>query len=552
MPGRQRITRPTGMGPKPAFFAQSPADMADASDRMFSDLIADDELTTNHNPTQYTTGNDPYSRTLDAFDNRRKQIIQEDPSGGVKTYWFMTTRDLMDAPADFFDKYAPAVEAGITFVRNRLTDTGQSDLVREAQDHPTDENKQNQAFYAVHSLASESLANSSWRNIHRSIVISLIIAEVIGFGVLDPLWRDSTVTEIMCNGPKDVQVEIAGEVYKVPCLTFRDSNHLSDLIERLYRSIGKVLSQSTPRVKGRLHDKSRMFAVHTSVAPDGPNLNIRRHPEGFWTPEAMVHRGAASQEMMTYIGNLIHKGASCFVVGSTSSGKTSMLNAFTGFYAPNSRILTLEDNLEMKPNPKKFLAAAMECRIPSTTDSATAGTSMRDLVHAAMQMRPNAIIVGEVTDSAAYDLCQALNTGHMGMSTFHANSSQLSITRICSLVSQSGLTTIEGATDLVAAAFDFIVNVRHFPVDGSRRIVSVDEVGMEPIEINGRLTLPVRQLWRFVDEGTNHEGKVTGHWEQVGDISPERRHAKMLDLERDLTWPQLKDLSSLPEGALEA
>lgn len=149
------------------------------------------------------------------------------------------------------------------------------------------------------------------------------------------------------------------------------------------------------------------------------------------------------------------------------------------------------------------------------------------------------------------DLCQALNTGHMGMSTFHANSSQLSITRICSLVAQSGLTTIEGATDLVAAAFDFIVNVRHFPLDGSRRIVSIDEVGMEPVEINGRLTLPVRQLWRFVDEGLDSQGKVTGRWEQVSDMSPERKNAKMLDMEKDLSWAQLKELSSLPEGETE-
>ena len=151
----------------------------------------------------------------------------------------------------------------------------------------------------------------------------------------------------------------------------------------------------------------------------------------------------------------------------TTTHNTSMLNALTGFYPSHARILTLEDNLEMKPNPKKFLAAAQETRPPSPNKLNDRGVTMRDLVWGAMQMRPEVLIIGEVTDAAAYDLCQALNTGHAGASTFHANSSQLAITRVSSLVAQSGLTTIEGAFDLISAAFDFVINVRHFPQDGS-------------------------------------------------------------------------------------
>lgn len=951
-----------------------------AIDAMFNDLMSDDDEYVPSTRTSINTtleGDSPLIREL--RENKRK-IREKNPTGGINLIRFISVDILLKAPENFFDMYQDDVLSGVNYVRNKLTEGNNSDLIREAQENPTDEEYQNKAYYTVHSLASESVNNTVWRDTHKDIVVALICNEIIGFGVLDPLWRDKRVTEIICNGPKDIQIEISGELYKVPCLKFRNKDHLRELIERLYRSIGKVLSQSTPRVKGRLHDKSRMFAVHDSIAPDGPNFNIRRHPEGFWTPEIMVEKGAASEEMMTFIGNLIYKGASCFIAGSTSSGKaltldtkilapdgswttmgevqpgdkvldrfgnavtvtnkfdqpekpvykvtfdtgesvfcdiehnwliatddslrkartrikdedkktvypariiqklenelkktndadtitwkeiialievgsypvrisesfkeyhgkpkpkklilealiehgkqylgsrqtpdsmlkvkttgeiidlfrnnrkvyiplsnavefenetqvedlpihpylfglwlgdgfssgpylaampedaqeynrifegfglgsdvltlqktgdreikwrintpkfrrklhnlgvlqekydtktnkhipdvylrssiesrrlllaglldsdgwsndhswgfsntntellsgvrtllyslgirnfldkkpsknvkhqdcysiyissderlsllprknnkikdrinkkqlrsayrrvikvektdrvekmacitvdgedstyvienfivthnTSMLNALTGFYKPNVRILTLEDNIEMKPNPKKFLAAAMECHEASRDDAMGGGTNMRDLVKAAMQMRPDCIIVGEVTDSAAYDLCQALNTGHSGMSTFHANSSQLSITRVCSLVAQSGLTTIEGATDLVAAAFDFIINVKHFPVDGSRRIVSIDEVGTSPVEINGRLTLPVRQLWRFVDKGFDENNRVQGYWEQVGDISPERKASKLLDLEDDLTWDQLKDLSSIPE-----
>ena len=231
----------------------------------------------------------------------------------------------------------------------------------------------------------------------------------------------------------------------------------------------------------------------------------------------------------------------------TVTHNTSLLNALTGFYPENARILTLEDNLEMKPNPKKFLAAAMETRPPAPDKVNDKGITMRDLVWGAMQMRPEVLIIGEVTDAAAYDLCQALNTGHAGASTFHANSSQLAITRVASLVAQSGLTTIDGAFDLISAAFDFVINLRHFPQDGSRRIFSIDEVGSE-VELNeGKPFLKTKQLWRFNTDAVENN-KVIGHWQQVGDISEERAERRMFDSQKTLTWDELKELSSLPPG----
>lgn len=231
----------------------------------------------------------------------------------------------------------------------------------------------------------------------------------------------------------------------------------------------------------------------------------------------------------------------------TVTHNTSLLNALTGFYPENARILTLEDNLEMKPNPKKFLAAAMETRPPAPDKMNDKGITMRDLVWGAMQMRPEVLIIGEVTDAAAYDLCQALNTGHAGASTFHANSSQLAITRVASLVAQSGLTTIDGAFDLISAAFDFVINLRHFPQDGSRRIYSIDEVGSEVVHIQGKPVLKTKQLWKFNTDAVENN-KVIGHWQQVDDISEERAERRMFDSQKTLTWDELKELSSLPPG----
>lgn len=533
-----------------------PSQAAVGDTAVFNALLDDDddELSVPSAPAQPRTahffeGEDAILKEIEA---EHKKLMKKYPTGGIKTSRFVTADILLKAPENYFDKYTKEITEGVKWVRNHLTESGRSELIRSAQDHPTDEAYQDEAYYVVYSLASEFMNRSMWRDTHKSIIISFICNEIIGFGRIDPLWRDRKIDEIMCNGPYDIQVEIRGEIYKVPSCKFNSPEHLMELLERLYRAIGKNLSQTTPLEKGRLHDKSRIYATHTSISPDGPNFDIRRHPSGYWIPEELVKRGAASPELMEYIGNVIHKGGSFVVIGGTHSGKTSMLNALTGFYKPKVRILTLEDNLEMKPNPKKFLAAAMECRPPSAERPNDRGTTMRDLVKGSLQMRPDVIIVGEVTDDAAYDLCQALNTGHAGASTIHANGSEQAVTRISSLIAQGGLVTTDGALDLISSAFDIIISVRHFPVDGSRRIVSVDEVGTTPVKINGRIVLPTRQLWKFVDEGLDENRRVKGHWEQVGDISEERKNNKLLDLEADLSWEDLKELSSLPEGKEKA
>lgn len=490
-----------------------------------------------------TENSDPI---LEMIRRNVKELRQKYPTGGVKASRYITTEVLLKASSTYFDKYLEDVALGVDFVRTELADRGISETVKTAQDNPTDDILQDKSFYSVHSLASEFMSKRLWRDEHRSIVLALICNEIVGFGRLEPLWRDRSIDEIMCNGPKDVQIEIRGEIIKVPACYFDNQKHLMDLINRLYGAIGKTVTMTTPLVKGRLHDKSRMFAVHETLAPDGPNFSIRRHPEAYWTPKDLVERGSSSEEMMAYIGNLIYKGTAAVVVGGTHSGKTSLLNAVTGFYKPNVRILTLEDNIEMKPNPKKFLAAAMECRPAAVDRSSDRGVTMRDLVKSSLQLRPDVIIVGEVTDDAAFDLCQALNTGHAGASTIHANSASEAIPRIASLITQSGMANLDSSLDLIASAFDIVIVTKHFPIDGSRRIVSVDEISYQPIEVNGRLTLKTYPLWKFVDQGLDSNGMVTGYWEQVGDISKERRERKILDIEKDLSWEALKELSSIP------
>lgn len=516
----------------------------------FDDYFDEDEETlalnaakTNKSLQQvYGSDSDPTARLLD---ESFRSLKAKYPAGGLKASRFITADILLTAPADYFNRFDADVDKAVKWVQAALASTEKSNALGDAVLAPTDDALQEQAFRVVQNFTIEYMDKMNYRGVEKEIVKSMVANEIIGFGRLDPLWRDRKIDEILCNGPHDIQVEIQGQLYKVPSCQFRDEAHIMSLIERLYGAIGKQVSRTTPLVKGRLHDNSRMFAVHSSIAPTGPNFSIRRHPEKFWTPADIVKRGSADADLMTFLGNLIYKGCSFIVIGATSTGKTSMLNALTGFYRPDVRILTLEDNLEMKPNPNKLLAAAMECKPPATDRPNDKGVTMRDLVKGTLQLRPDGLIIGEVTDAAAYDLCQALNTGHFGASTIHANSEFDGIYRIASLVAQSELVSSEGALPLISAAFDFIIQLDHFPVDGSRRIVSVSEVAPYPeVSDSGRVTLPVHQLWKYAQDGM-HEGKVVGHYEQVSQMSAIRTERRRLNMERDLTWEELQILSKI-------
>jgi pilus assembly protein CpaF len=525
----------------------------------FDDYFSDDEETL---ALQAAKGSqslqDVYSNDENLSDLQKEFLLTENalaasfkdmktkyPMGSLKASRFITADILMSAPPTYFDRFDEDVENAVRWVQTALAGKEMSDVVSNAMQHPTDEAIQEQAFRTVMNFTIEFMERVNYRGIEKEIVKALVCNEIIGFGRLDPLWRDRKIDEILANGPRDIQVEIGGQLNRVPACRFKNEAHMMNLLERLFGAIGKSVTKTTPLVKGRLHDNSRMFAVHSSVAPAGPNFSIRRHPEKFWTPVDLVERGSASEELMTSIGNLIYKGCSFIVIGGTSTGKTSLLNAMTGFYRKDVRLLTLEDNLEMKPNPNKLLAAAMECKPGAVDRPQDRGITMRDLVKASLQLRPDGIIVGEVTDGATYDLCQALNTGHFGASTIHANSEFDGIYRIASLVAQSELVSADGALPLIAAAFDFIIQLEHFPIDGSRRIVSISEVSPYPVQdATGRQSLPLNRLWKFVDDGTIG-GKVTGHYEQVGQMSEIRSARRHLNIERDLTWAELKELSKI-------
>lgn len=482
---------------------------------------------------------------LTMMEKNIRELHRRHVMGGIKVTRFITTEILMKMPEDYMREYHEVIRQGVIAVQTEISDSGRSDVIGNSQAHPTDDTLQDEAYRVVHSVASEFMENQPrYRGTVRTMIITMICNEIIGFGPLEPLWRDQKITEIICNGPFDVQVEMSGRISRVPGVQFRDRNHLMSLIERLYGSVNKVVSRTSAIQGGSLHDKSRMHAVHPSVAPDGPNFNIRRHQKGYIVPADILGWNSTSPEMMEFMGNLIYKGASILVSGGTGTGKTTMLNALSGFIRPNHRVVTLEDDIEMKLNPNKMKAAAMGC-LPARPDRpGDTGVTLRDLVKSALRMRPDVIIVGEVRDESAYDLVQALNTGHYGFSTVHANSPEEAVGKVQALVSQGAVMSGPQVLPAISSAFDFIIQLDRTLMDDTRKIVSLCEVGTYTLinEKNNQVYLPVNPIWQFEETGVV-DGVVQGEWKKVGEISEERRSRLKLDLEPPLSWEELEKLS---------
>lgn len=296
--------------------------------------------------------------------------------------------------------------------------------------------------------------------------------EVAGLGPLEPLLRDPSVDDVICNGPLRIFVEKGGRLHRAAA-RFRDTAHMMTIIQRIVGAVGRRIDESTPYVDARLQDGSRVNVVVPPIALDGPMLSIRKVRAQPITAQEMVRGGSMSQEMLDFLERAVRARLNILISGGTGSGKTTLLNLLSGYIADHERVITIEDAAELKL--RRDDVVRLETRPPNV--DGTREVSARDLVRNALRMRPDRIVLGEVRGAEAVEMLQAMSTGHDGsMATLHANNDRDAFARLEMLLSFGGLNSDPRALRrYVASSVQLVVQIQRL-FDGARRITSISEV----------------------------------------------------------------------------
>ena len=333
-----------------------------------------------------------------------------------------------------------------------------------------------------------------------------IAAEILGFGPLQPLLEDETVTEVMVNGAKNIYIERGGKITRVP-VSFESDDHVMRIIDRIVAPMGRRIDESSPYVDARLPDGSRVNAVIPPISLVGPTLTIRKFFKNPITIEQLIQFGSITPEALQFLKACVEARLNVVISGGTGSGKTTLLNILSQFIPNDERIVTIENAAELQLRQEHVVT--LESRPPNIEGRGE--VTIRQLVVNALRMRPDRIIVGEIRDDAALDMLQAMNTGHDGsMTTAHSNSPRDTLSRIETMTLMAGLELpVRAVREQISSAIDLVVHQERLR-DGTRKIVNVTEVsGMEGDVIT------MTDIFMFEQSGYE-EGRVVGRLRPTG------------------------------------
>ncbi len=340
----------------------------------------------------------------------------------------------------------------------------------------------------------------------RNRLFEAITAEILGFGPIEPLLNDDTVTEIMVNGPRMVYVEQHGRLYRTD-VRFKDDDHVMRVIDRIISPLGRRCDESQPYVDARLPDGSRVNAVIPPISLVGPVITIRKFSKTPLLPDDLVRFGSITQPMVDFLRACVQVRLNVIVSGGTGSGKTTLLNVLSSFIPGDERIVTIEDAAELQLRQEHVIP--LESR-PANIEG-KGRISIRDLVANALRMRPDRIVVGECRSGEALDMLQAMNTGHEGsMTTVHSNSPRDTLSRLETLVLMAGMDLpLRAIREQIASAVHLIVHQERMK-DGSRKITNISEV----LRMEGDI-ITMQDLFVFEQTGIEN-GRVVGRLRPTG------------------------------------
>ncbi|MGD0519866.1 MAG: CpaF family protein [Terracidiphilus sp.] len=341
-----------------------------------------------------------------------------------------------------------------------------------------------------------------------------LLDEVFGLGPLEPLLRDASISDILVNDKDHVFIERGGLLQRVET-TFRDDRHLLQIIDRIVSRVGRRVDESSPMVDARLPDGSRVNAIIPPLALDGPSLSIRRFGTGPLAANQLVKLQSISAEMMEVLSSAVKARISIIISGGTGSGKTTLLNILSQYIPRNERLVTIEDAAELRLAQENIVR--LETRPPNI--EGTGAIRQRQLLINCLRMRPDRIIMGEVRGEEAFDMLQAMNTGHEGsMTTIHANTPRDAISRLESMVAMGSMNMPEKSVrQQIASAITIIVQASRMS-DGTRKVTSISEItGMEENVIS------MQEIFTFNKKGIGPDGRV------IGAFQPTRIRPRFLD-----------------------
>ena len=359
----------------------------------------------------------------------------------------------------------------------------------------------------VEKILREESFNLPLNMAEREKIFTEIMDEVLGYGPLEPLLKDPTISDILVNTYKNVYIERSGKLEPTD-VRFKDDTHLMRIIDKIVSTVGRRIDESTPMADARLPDGSRVNAIIPPLALDGPILSIRRFAVNPLELDDLIHYQTLTAEIAELLKGIIKARLNVIISGGTGSGKTTLLNILSRFIPGDERIVTIEDAAELQL--KQDHVVSLETRPPNIEGKGE--VVQRDLVRNSLRMRPDRIIVGEVRGQEALDMLQAMNTGHDGsLTTIHANSPRDSLMRLETMVAMANMQIpSEFLRRYITSAINVIIQVSRM-VDGKRKLVSVQEItGMEGS------TITLQEIFAFKQTRVDEHGDVKGYFKFQG------------------------------------
>ncbi len=341
-------------------------------------------------------------------------------------------------------------------------------------------------------------------NVERNHIFNLIENEINGYGPITELLDDKNVTEIMVNGPDEIYIEVDGQLLRDDSVSFINDDHIIRTIQRIVQPLGRTIDSANPMVDSHLPDGSRINAIIPPLSVKGPVMTIRKFKESMSNIEALIGNGTLTPYMARFLDACVEAKLNIVVCGGTGSGKTTLLNVLSNFINPDERIITIEDAVELKL--KQTHVITLETR--NVNYEREGEVTIRDLVRNSLRMRPDRIIVGEVRGEEAFDMLQAMNTGHDGsLTTLHANSASDALNRLETMILMGGIDIpLKAVREYIEKALDIVVNIERLS-DGRRKVTSISEI----TGFDGENIL-LEDIFAFKQKGLTDSGEVNGEF----------------------------------------